>query len=138
VTRQFAGLTSNNKQVMGRTELTSNTLSLSLTHANTLTLTYSHSLSLTHSHASDGAHRADLEQPGDVRSQPREVVRSPSLRVVRSQPRDLTTPSLPQVTGRTELTSNNPVIKRLYDLRRPMTDPLNVLQVKPHTLNPEP
>ena len=35
-----------------------------------------------------------------------------------------------QVTGREELLANNPVIKRLYDLRRPMTDPLNVLQAK--------
>ena len=34
-----------------------------------------------------------------------------------------------QVTGREELLSNNPVVKRLYDVRRPMTDPMNVLQV---------
>jgi len=34
------------------------------------------------------------------------------------------------VTGRDELLSNNPVVKRLYDVRRPMTDPLNILQVK--------
>lgn len=34
------------------------------------------------------------------------------------------------VTGRTELLSNNPVVKRLYDVRRPMTDPMNILQVK--------
>jgi len=34
------------------------------------------------------------------------------------------------VTGREELLSNNPVVKRMYDVRRPMTDPLNILQVK--------
>jgi phosphoenolpyruvate carboxylase len=34
------------------------------------------------------------------------------------------------VTGRNELLSNNPVVKRLFDVRRPMTDPLNILQVK--------
>lgn len=34
------------------------------------------------------------------------------------------------VTSREELLSNNPVVKRLYDVRRPMTDPLNILQVK--------
>jgi len=43
---------------------------------------------------------------------------------------ETTVDCLTQVTGRSELTSNNPVIKRLYDLRRPMTDPLNVLQSK--------
>jgi len=34
------------------------------------------------------------------------------------------------VTGRDELLSNNQVIKRMYDLRKPMTDPLNILQAK--------
>jgi hypothetical protein len=41
-------------------------------------------------------------------------------------------PSAQQVTGRDELLSNNPVVKRLYDVRRPMTDPLNILQVRSH------
>eukprot|EP00293_Proteomonas_sulcata_P019285 CAMPEP_0184315636 /NCGR_PEP_ID=MMETSP1049-20130417/84183_1 /TAXON_ID=77928 /ORGANISM="Proteomonas sulcata, Strain CCMP704" /LENGTH=365 /DNA_ID=CAMNT_0026634251 /DNA_START=36 /DNA_END=1133 /DNA_ORIENTATION=- len=35
-----------------------------------------------------------------------------------------------QITQRDQLLANNPVIKRMYDLRRPMTDPLNVLQAK--------
>jgi len=43
---------------------------------------------------------------------------------------ELTISSVKAITGRDELLGNNPVIKRLYDFRRPMTDPLNILQVR--------
>eukprot|EP00285_Hemiselmis_virescens_P015091 CAMPEP_0173381640 /NCGR_PEP_ID=MMETSP1356-20130122/4035_1 /TAXON_ID=77927 ORGANISM="Hemiselmis virescens, Strain PCC157" /NCGR_SAMPLE_ID=MMETSP1356 /ASSEMBLY_ACC=CAM_ASM_000847 /LENGTH=993 /DNA_ID=CAMNT_0014335553 /DNA_START=55 /DNA_END=3036 /DNA_ORIENTATION=- len=43
---------------------------------------------------------------------------------------DMTIAAIKSVTGRNELLGNNPVIKRLYDYRRPMTDPLNILQVR--------
>jgi len=43
---------------------------------------------------------------------------------------DTTISAIKAVTGRPELLGNNPVIKRMYDFRRPMVDPLNILQVR--------
>ncbi|EKX31868.1 hypothetical protein GUITHDRAFT_121941 [Guillardia theta CCMP2712] len=43
---------------------------------------------------------------------------------------DMSIECVKMITGRENLLSNNPIIKRLYDIRRPMTDPLNILQAK--------
>lgn len=45
---------------------------------------------------------------------------------------ETTVKAVKMITEREELLGNNPVIKRLYDYRRPHTDPLNILQV--HTV----
>lgn len=42
---------------------------------------------------------------------------------------ETTVKAVKMITEREELLGNNPVIKRLYDYRRPHTDPLNILQV---------
>mmetsp|Transcript_32228 Transcript_32228/g.79090 ORF Transcript_32228/g.79090 Transcript_32228/m.79090 type:complete len:1003 (+) Transcript_32228:38-3046(+) len=43
---------------------------------------------------------------------------------------DTTISAVKAVTGRNDFVGNNPVLKRLYDYRRPITDPLNILQVR--------
>mmetsp|Transcript_74815 Transcript_74815/g.200577 ORF Transcript_74815/g.200577 Transcript_74815/m.200577 type:complete len:220 (+) Transcript_74815:1252-1911(+) len=42
----------------------------------------------------------------------------------------LTVECVTRVTGRTSLLGNNPVLKRMFDLRRPIVDTLNVLQAR--------